>query len=165
MSCWLPGREPCPRHLSSSVSPTRNFALTLLLDKVRETIKSVGDQIGHDVDHFVVGPAAYTAKRALLRLIPHILPLEEGHETFYRLVLEHDDFGAHNMSVTNDGKVTSVFDWETGHIVPAILSDPRGWVAVDLGVEGNPITTSQTDPFEVEMDETYVRVINTLSFS
>lgn len=53
--------------------------------------------------------------------------------TLYRLVLDHGDFGIHNMLITTDDyTVTSLFDWETGCIVPAILSDPLMAVEIDL---------------------------------
>ena len=90
--------------------------------------------IGWEDDNHTVGPIAAAAKQSLLRLIPHIFPLEIGDKpTLYRLVLDHGDFGIHNMSITTEGyNITSVFDWETGCIVPAILSDPLMAVAVDL---------------------------------
>jgi hypothetical protein len=41
---------------------------------------------------------------------------------------------------TDAPAVTSLYDWETGHIVPAILSDPQMAVYVDLelDLEGEP---------------------------
>ncbi|KAF5228165.1 hypothetical protein FAUST_11284 [Fusarium austroamericanum] len=46
----------------------------------------------------------------------------------YRFVLEHGDFGIHNTTIAKDESgqplVTSLFDWETACIWPAILSDP-----------------------------------------
>lgn len=55
-------------------------------------------------------------------------------ESMYRLVLQHDDFGIHNMSIslgeTGQPEITSVYDWETGCIVPAILTE------VELAVSG-----------------------------
>lgn len=65
-------------------------------------------------------------------------------DQIYRLVLEHGDFGIHNMSITMDTddlpKITSLYDWETGCIVPAILSDPLMALTVDLVVDeaGSP---------------------------
>ena len=67
------------------------------------------------------------AKKTLLEAVPHLLP-EHNSGVLYRLVLEHGDFGIHNTSVTKDdqGKplVTSLYDWETACIVPALLADP-----------------------------------------
>ena len=95
--------------------------------------------IGWESDDNVVGPIAAAAKQSLLRLIPDFLPFEDRNHNqslLYRLVLEHGDFGVHNMSIkmNTDGQpiMTSVFDWETAHIVPAILSNPAMAVAVDL---------------------------------
>ena len=90
--------------------------------------------IGWESDYNTVGPIAAAAKCSLLRLIPHILPQEiADRPTLYRLVLEQGDFGIHNMSITTDEyTVTSMFDWETGCIAPAILSDPLMAVEVDL---------------------------------
>lgn len=114
--------------------PTRHFCVALFVSKIHATIKNIGDMIGWEDDHNVVGPIATAAKQSLLRLVPHIMPQEITDEpTLYRLVLDHGDFGIHNMSITTDKyTVTSVFDWETGCIVPAILSDPLMAVEVDL---------------------------------
>ena len=92
--------------------------------------------IGWESDNNTVGPIAVAAKQSLLRLIPYIIPTDSDETSLYRLVLEHGDFGIHNMSITNDANglplVTSLYDWETGCIVPAILSDPLMAVEVDL---------------------------------
>lgn len=121
------------------VAPTRDFALALLTSKIEATIKNVGDMIGWEDDHEVVGPIAAAAKHSMLRLLPQILPVGSHGQlesALYRLVLEHGDFGIHNMSIARaadgDPFVTSVYDWETGCIVPAILSDPLMAVEVDL---------------------------------
>ncbi|KAF2235559.1 hypothetical protein EV356DRAFT_523083 [Viridothelium virens] len=123
-----------PESLPVPVAPTRHFCIELFVSKIHATIKSVGDMIGWEDDHQVVGPVAAAAKQSLLRLIPHIMPPETTKKpTIYRLVLDHGDFGIHNMSITaDDYRVTSVFDWETECIVPAILSDPSMAVVVDL---------------------------------
>jgi len=96
--------------------------------------------IGWESDNNTVGPTAAVAKQSLLRLVPHIMPTGGSESAFYRLVLEHGDFGIHNMSITVDVNglplVTSLYDWETGCIVPAILSDPLMAVAVDLVTNG-----------------------------
>jgi hypothetical protein len=92
--------------------------------------------IGWKSDNVTVGPVAAKAKQSLIRLIPHIMPVDSDQQSLYRLVLDHGDFGIHNMSITRDAKgqplVTSLYDWETGCIVQAILSDPLMTVAVDL---------------------------------
>lgn len=92
--------------------------------------------IGWPEDKATVGPIAYKAKHSLLRLIPHILLPETSPPSLYRLVLEHGDWGIHNMTITEDSKsrplITSVFDWETGSIWPAIFSDPLMAIYCDL---------------------------------
>ena len=84
--------------------------------------------IGWEDDNNTVGPITTAAKQSLLRLIPHIMPTDSDQTSLYHLVLEHSDFGIHNISITMDANgqplVTSLYDWETGCIVPAILSDP-----------------------------------------
>jgi len=91
------------------------------------------------------------AKQSLLRLIPHIMPTDSDEVSPYRLVLEHGDFGVHNMSITTDANgqplVTSIYDWETGCIVPAMLSDPGMVVTVDLVTDENaaPAITRVSD--------------------
>lgn len=107
-------------------------------------MKNIGDVIGWEDDYNTVGPVAFAAKQFFWRLIPHILPEESGETCLYRLVLEYGDYGIHNMSITKDTSgqplITSLFDWETGCIVPALLSDPEMAVHMDLNVdeEGAP---------------------------
>jgi hypothetical protein len=111
------------------------------MSKIEATIRNIGDIIGWESDNVTVGPIAAAAKKSLLRLIPHIMPADSGQTSLYRLVLEHGDFGIHNMSITIDANgqplVTSLYDWETGCIVPAILSDPLMAVIVDLVTDEN----------------------------
>ncbi|KAJ7126489.1 hypothetical protein C8R46DRAFT_59678 [Mycena filopes] len=138
---WMPQRPPSPKVLPNEIQATRSFAVDLLVSKVKEMIKEEGDMIGWESDHNVVGPVAARAKLSLLRLIPLILPFETDDDAdFYRLVLEHGDFGIHNMTITESGDtpvVTSLYDFETGHIVPALLSDPQLATPVDFEVNGD----------------------------
>lgn len=105
---------------------------------------NIGDMIGWEDDHNTVGPVAAAAKRSLLRLIPRIMPKGDDEEVLYRFVIEHGDFGIHNMPIAMDVEqqpiITSVYDWETDCIIPAILSDPMMAVTVDLTTdnEANP---------------------------
>ena len=107
--------------------------------------------IGWEDDGHTVGPIAAAAKQSLLRLVPHIMPTDGDQTSLYRLVLDHGDFGIHNMSITRDSNgrplVTSLYDWETGCIVPAILSDPLMAVVVDLVTDENaaPSVTRVSD--------------------
>ncbi|KAJ6591173.1 hypothetical protein DFH09DRAFT_1420151 [Mycena vulgaris] len=121
---WLPQCPPNPNVLPGDIEPGRNLAIHFLASKVEEVIKNEGDVIGWEPDHNVVGPIAANAEQSVLRLIPVILPVDENQGGSYRLVLEHGNFGIHNMSVTeaNTRIVTSVHARETGHIVPASCS-------------------------------------------
>ena len=94
--------------------------------------------IGWPDDHQVVGPRAFQAKAQLLQLLPKILPTSGDEHSIYRLVLDHGDFGIHNMAIAGSKaspEVKAVFDWETASIVPALLSDPLMAVVVDLIVD------------------------------
>ncbi|KAJ7696043.1 hypothetical protein B0H17DRAFT_415930 [Mycena rosella] len=95
--------------------------------------------IGWESDHNVVGPIAASAKQSLHRLIPLIFPVEEEYGDLYRLVLEHGDFGIHNMSIKDSDTpaVTSLYDWETGYVVPALFSDPKIITHVDFELNGH----------------------------
>lgn len=113
--------------------------------------------IGWEDDHNTVGPVAAAAKQSLLRLIPHIIPT--GDESiFYRFVIDHGDFGIHNMSIAMDANnqplTTSLYDWETGCIVPAILSDPLMKVTVDLVTTEDALPALTRLPRTVTADET-----------
>ncbi|KAH8883090.1 hypothetical protein GQ53DRAFT_883603 [Thozetella sp. PMI_491] len=140
---WLRERlfEQRPAQFPIPVAPKREFCIALFQSKIKATIREVGDMIGWESDGNTVGPVAFAAKRSLLRLIPHILPKDDGPDSLYRLVLEHGDFGVHNMTIAEGSdalpQVTSLFDWETGCIVPALLSDPLMAVTVDLVVDHN----------------------------
>lgn len=105
--------------------------------KIRATIRDEGDMIGWESDNETVGPVALAAKRSLLRALPQIMPPENADQSFYRLVLEYGDFGIHHTLIKTDANgeplVTSLYDWETGCLVPAILSDPLvAVIPVDL---------------------------------
>ena len=148
--------EQKPESLPVPVAPTRDFCVALFTSKIEATIRNIGDMIGWESDNVTVGPIAVAAKQSLLRLIPHIMPKDSDENSLYRLVLEHGDFGIHNMSITTDanGKplLTSLFDWETGCITPAILSDPLMAVAVDLVADENAAHSITRLPDDVTPD-------------
>lgn len=80
--------------------------------------------------------------QSLRRLIPRILPKPSDRHVetaLYRFVLDHGDFGMHNMTVALDKdsmpQITSVYDWEGGSVVPAILSEPKMVTTVDLVID------------------------------
>ena len=165
MTKWLLERlfEQKPTSFSVPITPTREFCVGLLKDKVNATIKNIGDMIGWESDNVTVGPIAAAAKQSLLRLIPDMVP-KGDHPFLFRFVLEHGDFGIHNSSITTktDDKsrpsITSLFDWETGCIVPAILSDPSMAVTVDLVPDRDaaPSITRLDDDETQEYIEEYI---------
>jgi hypothetical protein len=141
-----------PNAFAESVESTREFWVHVMESKIEATIGSEGDQIGWEDDEEIVGPIAFAAKRSFLRALPYIMPHEDAEadnaNSLYRLILEPGDFGIHNTSITRDanGKplVTSLYDWKTGCIVPALLSDTLVAVGpVDLIMDENakpPVT-------------------------
>jgi len=72
---------------------------------------------------------------------PRTSYLQAATRYIHRLFLEHGDFGIRSMSIRTHAKdqrlVTSLYDWETGCIVPAIFSDPLMAVWVDLVTDEN----------------------------
>ncbi|KAG5749517.1 hypothetical protein H9Q69_008737 [Fusarium xylarioides] len=137
-----------PDSLSIPVAPTREFWVHVLEAKIRATIRNEGDMIGWEDDEETVGPIALAAKHSLLHAVQLILPADTPDGSLYRFVLEHGDFGIHNMTITRleSGQplVTSVFDWETACIWPAILSDPlvaAGPVDLIAGEDGSSAVT------------------------
>ena len=137
-----------PPKFTVPVAPTRDFWMHVLATKIEATIGNPGDMIGWEDDEETVGPVASSAKQSLLRVLPLILPPEDAGGRLYRHVLEHGDYGIHNVSISTspDGPplVTSLFDWETACIAPALLADPLVAVCpVDLGADkgGRPSVT------------------------
>ncbi|KAK4103338.1 hypothetical protein N658DRAFT_565712 [Parathielavia hyrcaniae] len=135
-----------PDSLSMPIAPTRDE----------------GDMIRWEDDEETVGPRALAAKQALLKAIPCLLPPETPEASLFRLVLEYGDFGIHNMTITKkvngEPVVTSLFDWETACIWPALLSDPLMAVSpVDLIVDedaGPSVTRLPEDATPADL-ETY----------
>ena len=130
-----------PKELPLPIAPTRDFWVAMFTAKIKATIGEEGDMIGWEDDHNTVGPIALQAKQSLLRFIPHIMPAGRDESFLYRLVLDHGDFGIHNMLITVDAakqpQITSLYEWETGCIIPAILSDPEMALWVDLVTDEN----------------------------
>ena len=149
-----------PESFAVPIAPTREFWIDVFESKIKATIRNEGDMIGWEDDEETVGPIALAAKQSLLRAIPHIMPRKSTEVSLYRLVLEHGDFGIHNTSITKEVNgeplVTSLYDWETACIVPALLSDPlvaAGPVDLITGEDGNPcVTRIPKNPTPIDLE-------------
>lgn len=80
------------------------------------------------------GPVVAAAKKSLLKFIPHIIPLHDDKVSI--VLFLNTAISKSTICRLEDANglplVTSVYDSETAHIVPAILSDPLMAVSVDL---------------------------------
>jgi hypothetical protein len=139
-----------PPSLAMPIAPTREFWMHVLEAKIEATIRGEGEMIGWEYDNETVGPAALVAKQSLLRAIPCLLPVDDSPDgSLYRLVIEHGDFGIHNTTIAMQARsgeplVTSLFDWETACVWPALLSDPlvaAGPVDLIVDENGRPSVT------------------------
>lgn len=132
---------PLSRELiSGPVEPTRDFCARLLTAQI-EGLAREAEDTWKDHQEFERGQFS-AAKTALLGRIIEVLPEDEaGDQGVYRLVLQHGDFGIHNMTVSVEdevAKITSLYDWETGCVVPAILADVGfSLPGFDIGVDTN----------------------------
>ncbi len=145
-----------------AVAPTRDFCISLFSFKIEATIRNIGDMIGWEDDGNTVGPVAFAAKRCLLRFIPYMLPYKD-EAVLYRFVLEHSDFGVQNMPIATNAngqpRATSLYDWETGCVVPALLSAPPMVVTVDLisDEDAQPAITRVKDDVTTEQRTEYMK--------
>ncbi|KAM4057244.1 3-hydroxybutyryl-CoA dehydratase [Hirsutella rhossiliensis] len=143
-STWLPVRitEHQQNYVSQrEVTPTRDFCASLLHTRIEAALSRLALRLPH------LAPRALLVRQDLDWLVPRVLP-QAGNglsETaLYRFVLDHGDFGIHNMTIATDDHgrpyITSVYDWEAASIVPALLSEPKMVVTADLVVndEGEP---------------------------
>ncbi|KAI6783965.1 uncharacterized protein J7T54_001841 [Emericellopsis cladophorae] len=131
--------EDCP----ITIQPSRAFCIALLTAKIEAALGHRGGDIDLDKGFHSLTPEMEAAREALLRLVPRVLPRSTtrlSEEKMYRFVLDHGDFGVHNMTIDKDETrqpyVTSVYDWEGGSVVPAILSEPKMVTTVDLVIDG-----------------------------
>jgi hypothetical protein len=125
-----------------SVEPTREYCISLMTAKIDATVGQRAREIDPLAGYHLMTPSLEKVHKALVRLVPLILPrstfwLKESR--LYRFVLDHGDFGVHNMTVAMDDggqpKITSVYDWEGGRVVPAILCEPKMVTTVDLVID------------------------------
>lgn len=110
--------------------------------KIEATVGRRAREIEPLAIYQLMTPSVEMARKNLIRLVPLLLPksafgLKES--AMYRFVLDHGDFGIHNMTVAMDAqgqpRITSVYDWEGGRIVPAILCEPKMVTTVDLAID------------------------------
>ncbi|KAF4119353.1 hypothetical protein GMORB2_4872 [Geosmithia morbida] len=125
-----------------AVEPTRGFCMALVRARIEAVFATGGDEAeGKDVKDS--NAVLDGVRRTLLRLLSLSLPRDGSEQRqkhreaeLYRFVLDHGDFGIHNMTLARDDddmpRITSVFDWEHGCVVPAILSEPRMITTADL---------------------------------
>lgn len=118
---------------------SRRVCKVLLVDLVQETFGRLRCGMADGEESPVLGTRLSAIELSLRKLVPRILPrssCKSQEVATYRLVLDNGDFGIHNMTVLGEGEgaphVTSVFDWEEGCIVPALLSQPMMIVTADL---------------------------------
>ncbi|KYK56479.1 hypothetical protein DCS_03479 [Drechmeria coniospora] len=129
------------------VEPTRDFCFALVAARIYNTFVYLQKKLSGQPELRFAYPLS-TVENCLLQLLPIFMPKvgsEEDERKLYRLVLDHGDFGMHNMTIVRDHQlcrteITSVYDWEAATIVPAVLSEPRMVVTVDLvlDADGNP---------------------------
>ncbi|EQK99155.1 3-hydroxybutyryl-CoA dehydratase [Ophiocordyceps sinensis CO18] len=147
---WLPVRlaELQQRQASRDVAPTRDFCEYMMHARIDFALARFAPRA---LDLF---SRVATVRGILHWLVPRVLPhagngLSEA--ALYRLVLDHGDFGMHNMTIATDKRgwpwITSVYDWEGASIVPAVLSEPKMVVTADLVLddEGEPTVSRWGD--------------------
>lgn len=143
-STWLPVRISEHQQnyvVQREVAPTRDFCRDLLHARIELALSRLALRLPQ------LAPRAAILRQDLDWLVPRVLPHAGNglsETALYRFVLDHGDFGIHNMTIATDeqGKpyITSVYDWEAATIVPALLSEPKMVVTADLVVndEGEP---------------------------
>ena len=144
VSTWLLDRifgsdlDLCP----VVIQPTRDFCMALLAAKIECTFRRCLGRFASRHEYNPARARLSAARDLLLRLVPRVLPrtrkgLDEA--MLYRFVLDHGDFGIHNMTIAKDAQddpyISSVYDWEAGAIVPALFSEPKMVVTADLVVD------------------------------
>ena len=107
------------------VTPSREFWIHVLESKIQGTIRNRGDMIGWEDDDERVGPVALAAKQSLLRAIPYMM-LKEG-TGFYRLVVDHGDYGIHNTSINIDVNGYPLITCWKGYSSPVVRITRLAW--------------------------------------
>lgn len=145
VSTWLCTRlvdGSCSLTPNSPIAPTRAFCIQLVAARVEACLRRSKRQFSggpRGLRDGITCAAVTRAKDLILEAIPCVMPraIDTLSEvSLYRFVLEHGDFGIHNMTVRQADpgvpEITSVYDWEAGRIVPAVLSEPKMVVTADL---------------------------------
>ncbi|KAI5859658.1 hypothetical protein GGS23DRAFT_600182 [Durotheca rogersii] len=103
-SAWLRERlfKQKPESFPIPAAPTREFCVVLFTSKIKATVESIGNMIWWEDSHNTAGPVTAAAKRSLLRLIPHVMPAGDDEDLLYHFVMDHGDFGVHNISIAMD---------------------------------------------------------------
>ncbi|CAG1967285.1 unnamed protein product [Fusarium graminearum] len=91
------------------VAPNREFWMHVLEEKIKATIGNEGDMIGWPSDKESVGPIAFSVKQ-----------VPSTSRSIYTASRYTRPFFQQN----GEPIITSLFDWETACIWPAVLSDP-----------------------------------------
>lgn len=125
------------------VAPTRECCIAVFESKIKAIIGNQSDMIGFEDVNYTVSPIAATAKQSLLRLFPYILSADSDFPPLSSCS------GARPITLDANGRplVTSVYDWEIGCVLPAILSDPLMKVGFDLveDKKGNRLITGEVE--------------------
>jgi hypothetical protein len=167
VSTWLLDRvfgselDLCPL----AIQPTREFCMALLAARIECAFRRCHRHFASRLDYNSANALLSAARDSLLRLVPRVLPrtrkgLDEA--TLYHFVLDHGDFGIHNMTIAKDAQdnpnISSVYDWEAGTIVPALFSEPKMVVTADLVVDedGEPSVSRWGDGDSMQKMAEYV---------
>jgi hypothetical protein len=146
---WLAQRLPAPQppKINHEVTGTRNFCIELLKAMVETIIGQGGDAVG---EACATSPTIGEARELILEVIGRIAPQgsEATERQLYRLVLEHGDYGIHNMDIFQEKNValaTGLHGWDKAYIVPAILADLDVQTNVKVTIDEESGMTAYTD--------------------
>ena len=110
--------------------PKREFCIALFsFSKNKATVENIGDMMWNNT----VGPNAVQV--ATKQSPMHAVPPSSDEASLYCLVLDHGDFGIHNMSMAMDANclISPLWDceaWRTGYPIPSWKSVWRSENAV-----------------------------------
>lgn len=145
------------------ILPTREFWLAEISWRICHLIRNLGHRIGWESDNDFVTAPVLESKATILEALSYIMPPELPDNSLYRFVLEHEDYGLHNILAEeqeDDGvpRITALFDWDTACIWPALLSNPLvklPGIEVTVDKDGNPALSYFSNIEKVEDLEKY----------